>query len=165
MKVDTALAEAGIPQKRILGAVNPDCYQPYIFVPLKPGLFEKVTKALIQDWIDKNEIELSSTHAKLCVPIINRIYKKMVAGINFTAIKVDNTLICDGHHRYIASLLAGFTLSKIPASSTSATQAVDWKLVSFEEDDWDTPAKIKMLNEKDAVYNNISMVEIAKLLE
>ena len=27
--------------------------------------------------INRNEIELSSTHKKLCVPIINRIYRKM----------------------------------------------------------------------------------------
>jgi hypothetical protein len=41
---------------------------------------------------------------------------------------------------------------------------VDWKSVQFEDDDWDTPAKIKMLNELDAYYNNIPVLNLIKLL-
>jgi hypothetical protein len=126
---------------------------------------KKVTKEIIQELIHKNEIGLFSTHAKLCLPIINRIYKKMSAGIRFSGIKVENNLICDGHHRYIASLLANFPLGRIFGTSTSATIVVDWKSVTFEEEDWDTPAKIDMLNEQDAAYNNIPIEEIIELLK
>jgi hypothetical protein len=125
---------------------------------------ERVTKEIIVEFIRKNEIELSSTHTKLCLPVINRIFKKMSAGINFSGIKVENNLICDGHHRYIASILANFPLERIPGSITSATTAVHWESVIFEEDDWDTPAKIKMLNEQDAGYNNIPIEKIVELL-
>lgn len=126
---------------------------------------ENVTKEFIQNWILENEIELSSTHTKLCVPIINRIYKKMVGKIKFSAIKVENALICDGHHRYIASLLANFTLDKVPGNITTATTIIDWKSVLFEEEDWDTPAKINMLNEQDAHYNNVPIEKIVELLK
>lgn len=124
-----------------------------------------ITKAFIEDFIKENEIELSSTHSRLCLPVIIRIYKKMAAGIRFPGIKVENKLICDGHHRYVASLLCNFSLDRIPAQSTSATTLVHWESVLFEEEDWDTPAKIRMLTEKDAEFNNITIDEIFALLK
>ncbi len=126
---------------------------------------EIVTKQIIQELIEKNQIELYSTHSKLCVPIINRIYKKMSAGIEFAGIKVDNNLICDGHHRYVASLLANFSLERISGSSTSATLIVPWQSVIFVGEDWDTLAKINMLNEQDAEFNNIPIQKIVELLK
>ena len=126
---------------------------------------EKITKEIIVEFISKNEIELSSTHTKLCLPVINRIFKKMSAGIKFSGIKVEKKLICDGHHRYIASILANFPLERIPGSITSSTITVHWESVTFEDEDWDTPAKINMLNEQDAEYNNIAIEKIVELLK
>ena len=124
-----------------------------------------ITKEIIIDYIQKNKIELCSTQTKLCLPVINRIFKKMSAGIKFTAIKVENSLICDGHHRYIASILANFPLEIIPRNAASATTVVDWESVIFEDEDWGTSAKINMLNEQDADYNNIPIEEIVALLK
>ncbi len=126
---------------------------------------ESLTEEIIVEFIQKNEIELNSTHKKLCLPIINRIFKKMSAGIKFPGIKVESNLICDGHHRYIASMLANFSLETLTGSVTSATAVVPWKSVIFEEEDWDTPAKIKMLNEQDADYNNIAKELMDELLK
>lgn len=89
----------------------------------------------------------------------------MSAGIKFSGIKVEDSLICDGHHRYIASILANFPLERVPGSLTSATSPVDWKSVTFEEEDWDTVAKIDMLNMQDAEYNNIAIEKIVELLK
>ena len=89
----------------------------------------------------------------------------MSAGIKFPGIKVENNLICDGHHRYVASLLTDFPLERITGNITSATLPVNWKAVTFEEDDWDTIAKINMLNEQDAAYNNIPIEQIVKFLK
>ena len=88
----------------------------------------------------------------------------MSAGIKFSEIKVENNLICDGHHRYIASLLANFSLERIQGNVTSATTQIDWISVVFDEDDWDTEAKINMLNEQDSIYNNIPLAKIVELL-
>ena len=89
----------------------------------------------------------------------------MAAGIGFAGIKVENNLICDGHHRYVASLLANFSLERILGSSTSATAIVHWESVTFDDEDWDTVAKINMLNEEDAEYNNIPIDKIVELLK
>ncbi len=124
-----------------------------------------ISKIVIQELIQLNQLELKSTHSKLCIPIINRIYKKMKAGIRFSGIKVDQTYICDGHHRYIASLLANLSLERFTTNSTSATIIIPWESVIFGEEDWDTPSKIKMLNELDAKYNEIPIEKIIELLK
>lgn len=126
---------------------------------------EKITKERILRLLCENEIELKCTHQKLCVPIVDRIYRKMLAGIKFAEIKVENNLICDGHHRYLASLLAKYAIDTAPFVSTSATTIVKWQAVHFEDSDWDTQAKIKMLNEIDAEYNNIPIEKLVELLK
>lgn len=136
----------------------------YIFV-FKTVKLIQITKEVVIDFIRKNEIELKSTHAKLCLPIINRLYKKMSTGIKFSSIKVADGLIIDGHHRYLASLLANFELETVISSRTSAIALSDWILIDYVEEDWDTQAKIKMLNEEDAKYNEVSVEKIVELLK
>jgi hypothetical protein len=126
---------------------------------------EKITKEIIEEIIRNNEMELKATQSKLCVPIINRIYKKMSAGIKFSGIKVDNNIICDGHHRYIASIIANYKLEYLPSIVTSATTIIPWKSILFEENDWDTLAKIEMLNEQDADFNKILIDKIIDILK
>ncbi len=86
-------------------------------------------------------------------------------GIHFSEIKVDHNLICDGHHRFFASLLAKQNIDRIPSISTMATTVTDWKSVVFVEEDWDTPAKISWLNEQDASFNDISIGDLTELLK
>ncbi|MAQ41379.1 MAG: hypothetical protein CMH15_10095 [Mesonia sp.] len=61
-----------------------------------------IDQKLILKAIEESDNTLISTHKKLCLPIINRIYKKMINGIKFDDIKVCDTLIIDGHHRYVS---------------------------------------------------------------
>ena len=119
---------------------------------------ERISKEIISEFIKKSKIDLVATQSKLCIPVINRIFLKMSVGIKFSAIKVSNNIICDGHHRYFASLLANFPLERIPGLVPSSTTEFTWDNVIFEEDDWDTSAKIAMLNDQDADYNNMSIV-------
>ncbi len=130
---------------------------------MEEGLIQ-ITIEVVQNLFRTKQIELSSTHNKLCLPIINRLYKKMMIGIRFSGIKVSDGVIIDGHHRYLASQLANIELERLPSSKTSATTIIDWESVVFATEDWDTEAKIKMLNEEDARYNNVPLEEIAKLM-
>ena len=84
-----------------------------------------IDQKLILKAIEESDNTLISTHKKLCLPIINRIYKKMINGIKFDDIKVCDTLIIDGHHRYVSSLLAKIKLDKAQSSKTSATIEYD----------------------------------------
>ena len=89
----------------------------------------------------------------------------MLAGIKFKGIKVDGELIIDGHHRYIASLLAGAKMEIVPWKSSSATSPVSWHTVSLVLEDWDTEAKIHILNEEDAMYNGLDIASFMALLK
>ena len=124
---------------------------------------EKVNKEMILNAIAASNYILIATHSKLCLPIINRIYKKMINGIKFDDIKVCDRLIIDGHHRYVSSLLANIKLDEAKSSKTSATIQYDWTEVEFVEEEWDTEDKIKRLNELDAEFNNIPLEKLIEL--
>ncbi len=124
---------------------------------------DKINKDIILKAITESEYALIATHKRLCLPVINRIYKKMVNGLKFDDIKVCDELIIDGHHRYVSSLLAKITLDKAKSSRTSATTECDWNDVEFVEEEWDTEYKIRRLNEIDAEFNNISIEKINQI--
>jgi hypothetical protein len=115
--------------------------------------------------LQSGKLTLISTHERLCFPIIVRIAKKMSIGLTFNAISVDDKLIVNGHHRYLASVLVGYKLDQIPCPKTSAKEAIDWKLVKLVDEDWDTDAKIRMLNEEDARYNDLSTDDLIRKLK
>lgn len=124
---------------------------------------DKINKEIILKTIQESDYILFSSHNKLCLPIIDRITKKMINGIKFDDIKVCDKLIIDGHHRYISSLLSNMKLEEAKSSKTSATKKYDWSNVEFVEEEWDTEDKILRLNELDAIYNNISLEKVVEI--
>lgn len=125
---------------------------------------DAITSDFLKDFLKGKDIELQPTHQKLCLPIINRLAKKMSLGIKFNAIHVADGLIIDGHHRYLASLVAGIELDRRPYVLPAANDATNWESVSFDEADWDTAAKIQKLNQEDALYNDVDIQVIMKLI-
>lgn len=89
----------------------------------------------------------------------------MINGIKLDDIKVCETLIIDGHHRYVSAILANGKLDKAKSSKTSATFEYDWTDVEFVEEEWDTEDKITRLNELDAKFNNMPLEKIIKLIK
>ena len=126
---------------------------------------DKIDKHTLHDLISSINQPLLSTHNKLCLPIIRRIYKKMSNGIKFDDIKVNEQLIIDGHHRYISSLLANVNLNTIKSSKTSATTQYEWNEVEFVDEEWDTESKIMRLNELDAKFNGITLKRIIEIIK
>lgn len=60
-------------------------------------------------------------------------------GAQFTGISVNDGVIIEGHHRYVASVIVEVELGIVPANRTSATVVTEWRTVSFSEEDWDNP--------------------------
>ena len=119
-----------------------------------------VTKEIILQAIQESDFILTPTHNKLCLPIIDRIYKKMKIGIKFDDIKVCDSVLIDGHHRYLGSVVAKMKLDEAKSLKSCATTEFDWTAVEFVNEDWDTEEKIQQLIEEDAFNNNISMEKI-----
>lgn len=124
-----------------------------------------VNHEFIMDLFKRDDLILKSTHERLCLPIIIRIYKKMLLGIKFPSIKIHGDLIIDGHHRYLASILADKTIETSPSGKSSAITVTKWSEVILISEDWDTVAKIQMLNEIDANYNGIVVDDLTELLQ
>jgi len=59
--------------------------------------------------------------------------------------------------------MAEFPLELIPSNKTSATTIIDWSQILLDSEDWDTTAKINMLNAIDAEFNNISFEKLDEL--
>ena len=70
----------------------------------------------------------------------------------------------DGHHRYLASLIANYQLTRVQSKRTSATKIIDWKSVIFVDDDWDTEADIQRWNQEDAKFNELPLESVLKAL-
>lgn len=124
----------------------------------------EITKAVISEFLQNNKLEFKSTHKRLSLPIINRIYKKMKHQIKFEDIKVYENLIINGHHRYISSELAKFSIGKSEYIKTSAKLEYNWNVVEFVDEDWDTQHKIHHINQLDAEYNNIPIEQINDII-
>jgi len=70
-----------------------------------------LTKELILTKISEKGELLLPNQSALSIPIIERIYKKMLNKLKFPPIHVSlDNLIVDGHHRYISSLLSDFDI-------------------------------------------------------
>ncbi|AWK07271.1 hypothetical protein HYN56_24785 [Flavobacterium crocinum] len=124
----------------------------------------EITAELIKDFLNDIDIKLVSTHNRLSLPVIKRIYKKMKYGIKFDEIKICDHLVIDGHHRYLSSLLAQIEIGTIKTLKTSATKEYKWDEVEFDENDWDTNHKIQYLNEKDAAYNELDVEIVNRII-
>jgi len=136
-----------------------------IFHLMKISYMKLLPQITINKLIEEQKLSLKPTQNRVCIPIVFRIYKKMRVGIKFTGIKVDGDLIIDGHHRFLASILAGFDLEKFPSYKTSVTNFIKWEDVEFVYEDWDTMAKIEYLNRIDAENNGITLEELTELLK
>jgi len=90
----------------------------------------------------------------------------MKAGIKFSAVKViiEDNLISDGHHRYLASLIVGYPIEKIKTARTAADAIGDWKSVEFQHIEWESDEDIHKFNIADAEYNNMSIEQIVEIL-
>jgi hypothetical protein len=122
-------------------------------------------KDQLLELIKSGELELVSTHKVLSLPVIERIYKKMQLKLSFGSIQVDKDVILNGHHRYLASKLSEYQLDRVPGIRTAAKELIDWQNVKLVEEDWDTAAKIRHLNEEDAKYNGMSVEELLAQLD
>ncbi len=125
----------------------------------------KITEPLIREVLAEKEVGYNSTHAKLSLPIINRIYKKMLNGIKFENIRICDTLVIDGHHRYVASIIADIDILSDKYPKTSATTEYEWREVEFVDEEWDTVDKIQYLNELDAKYNDVPLEKIKNIIK
>jgi hypothetical protein len=129
-------------------------------------MINDLTKDKVKDFLVSNTFEYKATQNKLSFPILLRIYKKLKIGVKFSEIKIGDKLVIDGHHRYLASILADVEIATLPSHRTTATKILEWCDIEIDNEDWDKDEKeIKRFNEIDAKNSNLSLDELIKLLK
>lgn len=88
----------------------------------------------------------------------------MSCGLMFPSISFDDDVIIDGHHRYLAAHLIGFDLDRVQGIRSSAKLKRGWRSIELVEEDWDTPTKVAILDQRDAEYNGLTVNELTQLL-
>lgn len=120
---------------------------------------------LINNQIEQKKLKLKSSQPNLCIPIIERIVNKIHLGIKFEPIKTNNQIICDGHHRYIATILTNSKIHEIPGSIATQATHFQWENVNFDLQDWENDEQIQLYNEADAIYNEIPIEKLLELIK
>jgi len=80
-------------------------------ISLKLIVMETISMDELKQFLKYGNFPLQPTQQRICLPIIQRIYRKMQIGVKFENINVDNLLLINGHHRYICALLLQKELS------------------------------------------------------
>lgn len=101
----------------------------------------------LNDYILNENHTYYSTHTKLCYFIVYRIYKRVLDGYGnkFGGIKIDvnNNLIIDGNHRYLAYKLANFKFQIIKGTKNHSDNFNKINNINIDiNEDWDYNCKI-----------------------
>lgn len=125
----------------------------------------EITNEFIRDFISKNRLEFLPTQERISLPIVNRLYKKLLFGVSFPDIKINGNYIVDGHNRYLSSVIAKANINKVECPKPSVIICDNWDEVDFVIEDWDTKYKIKYMNELDAKFNGISLEIMTQIIK
>ena len=88
----------------------------------------------------------------------------MKAGLEFDAMKVADDLIIDGHHRYIASILANKDIAQFRWPKNHNQSIFEWRDVTLTSLDYDKPSQIQYHNFNDAKRNGKDVQDIEEIL-
>lgn len=118
---------------------------------------QEITLKNVKDLLESGSLEFIATQEAVCLPILQRIYKKMKIGIKFEGIKIKGSRIVDGHHRYICSELSKIEITKYNWDIASAIEDCIWSEVTIREYDYETPERIHEHNVRDAKLNDVDI--------
>ncbi|WP_318344961.1 hypothetical protein [Flagellimonas baculiformis] len=110
----------------------------------------------VKKLLNSNVLNLTATQEALCLPILQRIYKKMKIGIKFEGIKVKDSRIVNGHHRYICSQLAEVEVKYIGWEIAKSAVDYEWSKIKIVEEDYENEDQIKDHNKRDAELNDVA---------
>ncbi|MBO6829709.1 hypothetical protein [Allomuricauda sp.] len=124
---------------------------------------QEIDLEIVNKLLNSNSLDLTATQEALCLPILQRIYKKMKIGIQFDGIKVNDSRIVDGHHRYICSQLAEFEIELIEWEIAKSSVDYDWSIIEVVEEDYEDERQIKEHNVRDAELNDVDITILENL--
>ncbi|MCF6308235.1 MAG: hypothetical protein L3J09_09785 [Flavobacteriaceae bacterium] len=118
---------------------------------------DEINLKIVVDLLNSGSLNLIATQERICLPMLQRIYKKMKFGIEFDNLRVNDSRIVDGHHRYICSVLIELEIgmNDYPIASTSVN--CNWEDIEIDDIDYETEDQIQDHNIRDSELNNVEI--------
>ncbi len=119
---------------------------------------DEINLETIRELFQSGSLDLTATQPGICLPMLQRIYKKMKVGIEFEDIRVNDSRIVDGHHRYVCSKLLNIDIginNNYPIPSTSENH--EWEVLVIDEHDYEIDEEIHQHNVRDAEINGVDI--------
>ncbi len=117
----------------------------------------------LRDFLNSFEFPIRPIQKKICFPIIQRIYRKTIIEVQFENINIDNSLLINGHHRYLCSLLSFKNIDTNKWKSPSQIAPLQWNEIEIDLEDWESIEIINRHNFLDAARNNIDVKTLEDL--
>jgi len=86
-----------------------------------------------------DDAKLLATQKRISGPMIQDYHKKLGEGKIPPPIKIENNLIIEGHHRYLAGMIFGKLPESIPWTAPFSVDKIFWKEIIVDEIDWRDP--------------------------
>lgn len=120
---------------------------------------------MLEQKISEGAFDLKPSQDKISLPTAYRIYKKMKASLKFDAIKIADDIVIDGHHRYVASVLANANIERFLSTKNHSQTVYDWKDVILKTIDYDDQSEVRYHNFNDALRNGLTLKQVEELLQ
>ncbi|SMG53018.1 intein C-terminal splicing region/intein N-terminal splicing region/RHS repeat-associated core domain-containing protein [Paenibacillus aquistagni] len=93
-----------------------------------------VTEGMIRSAL--GNADLKAQQVAVSLPVIQAYVDMALRGQTAPAIKVDNGILVDGYHRYIAGLVIGQIPAYRPYSGGRPSQVIPWEKLRIDPEDW-----------------------------
>jgi len=133
--------------------------------------FAELDIKTLKEFIKAEGLEYLTAQKKLCFVIIARIYRRVLAGYYFGPIAIDEDLIVNGNHRYIAYRLANVKFEVVKATRSHCDQLKSFSDIAIDiEEDWDanhpnTQKYVPMNSLKEEVIKDVKKHEMKFFLD
>ncbi len=105
---------------------------------------DEINLKTVEDLLKSDSLELVATNqGAINLPILQRINKKMKLGIKFDNIRVNDSRIVNGHHRYICSILSETEIGIDEWAIGSTAVDYEWSCFTVVEADYEDEDQMK----------------------
>lgn len=98
----------------------------------------KITHIEVEKFLLETDFDHKPGQKKISFPVIQRIHRRLQQGNSFSAIKVRDGIIVDGHHRYISHKLLNLNPETVQGGTNSEDVEYVWTEISLVPVDYDS---------------------------
>jgi hypothetical protein len=107
-----------------------------------------ITHEDVEKFLLETEFDHNPGQKEISFPVIKRIHRRLQQGNSFSAIKVTDGRIVDGHHRYICHKLLNRNPKTTHGGANSTNKEYAWAEINLAHIDYDTDETKRIFEER-----------------